>query len=180
MTTNLIAFRKYQLESAWTWEHQALLRARPVAELGLLSDAFRELRTEIIRQPRDEDTLRSEITQMRERMLREQAGLDEMSLKQGRGGLIDIEFISQFLALAHSRDHRILATAASTRDTLQLAARCGVLESQWAKELSSAYQALLAADRLRTLTGKPPRGIQELLSEHSATVTRVWRHYLEP
>jgi glutamate-ammonia-ligase adenylyltransferase len=106
LVSSLPAFQHYQRERAWVWEHQALTRARVCAGDPQLGRAVEALREEIITRPRDLNALAGEILSMRSRMRREQkipAG--QWEIKKGEGGLIDLEFLVQFLILAHAHDH---------------------------------------------------------------------------
>src|SRR5690606_9832593 len=86
LVSSLEAFEKYQREQAWTWEHQALLRARPVAGDAELAAAFETLRRQVLGQARDAQALRREVFEMRGRMRGEQRAKDGFDLKAGRGG----------------------------------------------------------------------------------------------
>ncbi|NQU63567.1 MAG: bifunctional [glutamate--ammonia ligase]-adenylyl-L-tyrosine phosphorylase/[glutamate--ammonia-ligase] adenylyltransferase, partial [SAR324 cluster bacterium] len=100
LVSNLESFREYQKEKAWTWEHQALLRSRPICGDGRMFTRFLEIKKEIITQPRDPDVLKEDIRSMRSRMRKELEKKQEgrFDIKQGRGGIIDIEFIVQYLS----------------------------------------------------------------------------------
>ncbi|HKY92569.1 MAG TPA: bifunctional [glutamate--ammonia ligase]-adenylyl-L-tyrosine phosphorylase/[glutamate--ammonia-ligase] adenylyltransferase [Nevskiaceae bacterium] len=95
------AFARYQQEKAWTWEHQALSRARFVAGPPALGDQFDALRRAVLSRPRDPDTLRKDVLEMRAKMRAhlDKSGATQWDVKQGAGGMIDIEFITQFLLL---------------------------------------------------------------------------------
>jgi glutamate-ammonia-ligase adenylyltransferase len=101
------AFRAYQLQHAWVWEHQALTRARFCAGDPAVGQQFEAIRIEILRQPRDLGKLREEVLAMRQRILEQHAsGSDEFfDIKHDRGGLIDVEFIVQYLVLGHAHTH---------------------------------------------------------------------------
>ncbi|MGH8280205.1 MAG: bifunctional [glutamate--ammonia ligase]-adenylyl-L-tyrosine phosphorylase/[glutamate--ammonia-ligase] adenylyltransferase [Gammaproteobacteria bacterium] len=103
------SFARYQREQAWTWEHQALLRSRPVAGDAEVGAAFESLRREVLGRPRDAEALRREVAEMRARMLREQSSrAEEFDLKQDAGGLTDIEFLVQYWVLANAAQHPAL------------------------------------------------------------------------
>src|SRR3546814_20539268 len=104
LVTSLASFLGYQRESAWTWEHQALTRARAVAGQVQIRDAFEIGRREILTQPRDARKLRHDIADMRSQMRTE---LDRSrdapwDIKQGKGGFIDIEFVTQKRVFVHA------------------------------------------------------------------------------
>jgi glutamate-ammonia-ligase adenylyltransferase len=95
------AYLRYQLEKAWTWEHQALVRARVVAGDPALVPEFNRIREQVLRIPRDVEKLRQDIAEMRERIYRNKRPPEgeRIDLKQSRGGMVDIEFLVQFWVL---------------------------------------------------------------------------------
>ncbi|WP_088916913.1 bifunctional [glutamate--ammonia ligase]-adenylyl-L-tyrosine phosphorylase/[glutamate--ammonia-ligase] adenylyltransferase [Granulosicoccus antarcticus] len=112
LVTGLEAFANYQRGDAWTWEHQALMRARVVLGNAELREKFEQTRKGVLAQRRSESELREAVASMRERM-RINLGsnrADSMHLKQDAGGVADIEFIVQYLVLAHAADHPSLLT----------------------------------------------------------------------
>ncbi|MBT3196834.1 MAG: bifunctional [glutamate--ammonia ligase]-adenylyl-L-tyrosine phosphorylase/[glutamate--ammonia-ligase] adenylyltransferase [Gammaproteobacteria bacterium] len=101
LVTDLEGFRSYQLEAAWSWEHQALVRARVVFGGSKARERFDEIRREVLSIERDPEQLRSEVCEMREKM-RSSLGhcrAGEIHLKQMEGGMVDIEFMVQYLVL---------------------------------------------------------------------------------
>jgi glutamate-ammonia-ligase adenylyltransferase len=98
------AYLRYQLEKAWTWEHQALVRARLVAGNPLLQHEFDSIRERVLKIPRDDQQLRKEIVEMRERIYQDKRPPEDehRNLKQSRGGMVDIEFLVQYWVLAHA------------------------------------------------------------------------------
>ncbi|MGD8570747.1 MAG: bifunctional [glutamate--ammonia ligase]-adenylyl-L-tyrosine phosphorylase/[glutamate--ammonia-ligase] adenylyltransferase, partial [Gammaproteobacteria bacterium] len=104
LVTHIDSFRDYQVKKAWTWEHQALVRARPVTGDDEVSEKFQQLRREVLAQHRDIGKLRGEVVDMRERMRKELAAKKSgfFDLKQGEGGITDIEFMVQYMVLARA------------------------------------------------------------------------------
>ena len=101
------AFRDYQLHEAWVWEHQALVRARPVAGDAALGRRFNKIRAQVLTGDSKLENLRSQVREMRERM-RQELGAGrrgQFHLKQDRGGIVDIEFMVQFLVLRWCSEH---------------------------------------------------------------------------
>jgi len=105
LVTNLDAFERYQAENAWTWEHQALLRARPVAGSARVAREFERVRTHTLEERVNRDSLRDEVRRMREKMRAEldRGDAQTFDLKQGTGGIADIEFLVQYLVLLNAR-----------------------------------------------------------------------------
>src|SRR5205085_4375493 len=118
-------FRKYQHETAWTWEHQALTRARYVAGDAGIGARFEVERTAILRLPREAARLARDVVEMRARM---HAGHPNRTplfdLKHDAGGMVDVEFIVQYLVLRHSHDEPALTANAGN---IALLARAGTL-----------------------------------------------------
>ena len=98
------AYRRYQLEKAWTWEHQALVRARLVAGSPALQEVFDSIREQTLMMPRDDAQLRKDIVEMRERIYLAKKPPEgaHRDLKLSRGGMVDIEFLVQYWVLAHA------------------------------------------------------------------------------
>ncbi|MCR6632370.1 MAG: bifunctional [glutamine synthetase] adenylyltransferase/[glutamine synthetase]-adenylyl-L-tyrosine phosphorylase [Magnetospirillum sp.] len=150
------SFERYQRESAWTWEHMALTRARVAAGDAALSAKVEAVMREALTRPRDGERLVLDVAEMRERMAREHKADSRWEVKHLRGGLVDIEFTAQYLQLRWGREHpEILST--NTRDALERAAQAGLLAgadldalvAAW--RLWSAVQAGAAPDHRRRL-----------------------------
>ncbi len=140
-------FAEYQRERAWTWEQQALVRARPVAGDPELCARFAELRRARLCAPRDAGEVRAEVASMRLRWRRELDRSDAacFDLKQGAGGLVDLEFLLQYLVLAHAARSPALAGSTRTRELLVLAAGADLFDGVAVAALGAAHEALLAA-----------------------------------
>ena len=110
VVSSMEAFRQYQLESAWVWEHQALTRARFSAGDREVGNAFERIRCEVLRQKRDLTKLRADIVEMRQKMIDAHGTKGDQrdtvfGLKHDPGGLVDVEFVVQFLVLGYSHRH---------------------------------------------------------------------------
>ena len=154
LVTTLGGFESYQLDEAWTWEHQALVRARPVAGDAALAAAFEAVRTRVLCAARDADTLRRDVRDMRARIRQEKPPPAEgFDLKLSPGGRVDVEFIAQYLVLAHARTHPALAGPRGTADLLRLAETHGLLGPDEGARLADAFVGLCALERRQTLHG---------------------------
>jgi glutamate-ammonia-ligase adenylyltransferase len=142
VVTPLAGFVRYQRESAWTWEHQALLRARPVAGDAGLSAAVEAIRREVLTRPRDAAVLREDVIAMRGRMrsVNQKKAAGRWDVKQAEGGLVDAEFITQFLCLRDAQAHPALIDYTDNWRQLEALQQAGVIAPQ-------ARDALLAAER---------------------------------
>jgi glutamate-ammonia-ligase adenylyltransferase len=129
VATHIESFHRYHAEAAWTWEHMALSRARVVAGApSLMERVAAEIRG-VLTRPREYSSLARDVADMRLRVAKEFPAKDAWELKYARGGLVDLEFIVQFLMLAHAAEEpRVLQT--NTREALKALARHGVLSSE--------------------------------------------------
>jgi len=142
LVSPLSGFREYQLQRAWVWEHQALVRARAVAGPARLAEEFRAVRDEVLRRERKLDEVQSEVGRMRSRWRQE---LDRSSttlfdIKQGRGGLVDIEFLLQGLVLAHAQRLPELTMTGSSARLIDSLAACGLIAADAADLLLRAHE----------------------------------------
>jgi glutamate-ammonia-ligase adenylyltransferase len=138
VATRFEGFLAYQQQDAWTWEHMALTRARVVAGPDALASRVAGAIDAILRQPRDARVVARAVVEMRERLGREKGTEDPWQLKQVRGGLVDIEFICQFLQLVHAAEHPAVLRR-NTGEAYQAMAEAGVLEPEVAGRLRRAW-----------------------------------------
>jgi glutamate-ammonia-ligase adenylyltransferase len=145
LVSSLDAFVAYQRSRAWTWEHQALLRARPVAGDAALSAELATVRRDILAVPRDPAAVRAEVGSMRQRWRAERDRSDprQFDLKQGLGGLLDIEFALQGLVLAHAAQHPALLGVTANAGLIEACRVAGLLDDAQAATLAAAHAGLL-------------------------------------
>ncbi|CAK0748249.1 Glutamine synthetase adenylyl-L-tyrosine phosphorylase / Glutamine synthetase adenylyl transferase [Gammaproteobacteria bacterium] len=146
LVNSLEAFASYQAQEAWTWEHQALLRAQPIAGDPELASAFARIRRDVLSRNRPAGPLRQAVVEMREKMrgsLDKSQG-DRFDLKQGHGGMTDIEFMVQYLVLGAAHRHPDLLEQTSNIRLLEALAGVGLLAEETARDLVEAYQVLRA------------------------------------
>ncbi|MCF6325502.1 MAG: bifunctional [glutamate--ammonia ligase]-adenylyl-L-tyrosine phosphorylase/[glutamate--ammonia-ligase] adenylyltransferase [Gammaproteobacteria bacterium] len=143
LVSDIAAFEGYQREDAWIWEHQALTRARVVAGDANLAAQFEAVRHEVLTRQRNETTLRQEVREMREKMRRElvRGGEDQFDVKQGAGGIADIEFMVQFGVLRWAHQHSELLEFTDNIRILERFERCGLAQAADVALLSEAYRA---------------------------------------
>lgn len=146
MVTTHAAFARYQQQRARTWEHQALLRARPVAGDPELGAALSELRGQVLAASRAPGAVHTEVAAMRDRWRRQRDRSDaaRLDLKHGAGGLLDIQFLLQSLVLANASEHPELVSTTSASGLLQACRDAGLLSGAQADSLSTAHGELLA------------------------------------
>jgi glutamate-ammonia-ligase adenylyltransferase len=141
LVSSIDAFRRYQRESAWTWEHQALTRARFCAGDAGLGESFEAERIAILGMTRDPAKLRKDVLSMREQLLEGHPNPTELfDLKHDRGGMIDIEFAVQYLVLGQSHRHAGLTRNAGNIALLRLAGQLGLVPADSAESAADAYR----------------------------------------
>ena len=180
LATSLKGFSSYQEENAWTWEHQALVRARHVAGDPLVADAVDAVRRAILERERDADALAEEVVAMRARMRRELLPVqlpdgEDFDLKQGVGGIVDIEFMVQYAVLAWSRRVPELVRWSDNIRILETLAKAGLLSEHESSTLVEAYLAFRSAAHQLALQQLPGRVDGELYREQRASVEAVWQ-----
>jgi len=173
------AFRKYQLENAWVWEHQALTRARFVAGDPAIGAAFEKIRCEILCQKRDRARLREDVLAMRQKMhgsLGTKGASALFDLKHDFGGLVDVEFIVQYLILAHACEHPRLTGNLGNIALLRIAAECGLIPAALAEQSRDAYREYRRMQHQRRLNNLDSRIDAAPQAGRIAAVRKLWSH----
>ncbi len=141
LVSQLQAFEQYQKNNAWVWEHQALTRARFIAGDTTIGVAFDRIRDAVLRQQRNTVVLRREIIAMRQKMRTAHPNSSSLfDLKHDSGGIIDVEFIVQYLILAHAWQYPVLIDNVGNLALLQHAADCGLIPADLAEAVREAYR----------------------------------------
>ena len=180
LVSSLESFRKYQLEAAWLWEHQALTRARFSAGDRRIGEAFELIRNEILCQKRDMAELRREVLAMRQKMFDAHAGKTALfDLKHDHGGLIDVEFIVQYLVLGHAHDHPQLTGNLGNIALLKVAADLGLIPADLAETVRNAYRDYRRMQHELRLNSAPARVEADAVGERIAAVRELWRIVFE-
>ncbi|NKF21645.1 bifunctional [glutamate--ammonia ligase]-adenylyl-L-tyrosine phosphorylase/[glutamate--ammonia-ligase] adenylyltransferase [Solimonas marina] len=180
LVSSLDSFADYQRESAWTWEHQALTRARCVAGPAWLVADFAALRREILVRRRDPQKLAHDIVEMRAKM---RASLDRSDaelwdIKQGEGGLIDIEFVTQYLVLRDAHCDAGIVQWSDNWRQLEALAAAGALDAQSCETLIACYRSYRAWAHNRSLQNAPQRAPYPRFEKERAAVREVVARYL--
>ena len=157
LAISLDGFRDYEEKSAWVWEHQALTRARFVAGDPELGARFEQVRKTILCTPRDVNTLRSEVLLMRQKMFDAHGTITPglFDIKQDPGGIIDVEFIVQFLILAHAHTHPDLTENLGNIALLGMAAEHGLIDQALADGAQTAYREYRRLQHINRLNDDP-------------------------
>ena len=178
LVSSIEAFAQYQQQQAWVWEHQALTRARYVAGDARVGEAFERIRKEVICQRRDLTKLKQEVLTMRQKMLDAHPNPAELfDLKHDRGGIIDVEFMVQYLVLGHACEHPELTDNIGNIALLKLAGKLGLIPLAAAATVSNAYRELRRAQHRLRLGGdsqKLARIEADHLNDARAAVLRLW------
>jgi glutamate-ammonia-ligase adenylyltransferase len=170
MVSTVEAFREYQEKDAWVWEHQALTRARYCAGDPAVGAAFEAERIAILRRGRDAETLRSEVVSMRQTMLAAHPNRSELfDLKHDRGGMIDIEFIVQYLVLAQAHRHGQLTGNLGNIALLKMAGELGLIPLATAMTVRDGYREYRRLQHAERLNG----------AQYARVAHGPLRHYID-
>ncbi|WP_434678376.1 bifunctional [glutamate--ammonia ligase]-adenylyl-L-tyrosine phosphorylase/[glutamate--ammonia-ligase] adenylyltransferase [Pseudomonas sp. R1-18] len=188
LVSSLGAFARYQENEAWTWEHQALVRARVLVGSPDVSAAFEQVRASVLGRERDLARLRAEVSEMRAKM-RDNLGTRitaagtapnafeatvPFDLKQDAGGIVDIEFMVQYAALAWSREHPALARYTDNIRILEGLETAGLLPDADASLLREAYKAYRAAAHRQALQKQAGVVGGDQFHAQRREVIRIW------
>ncbi|MGB4073758.1 bifunctional [glutamate--ammonia ligase]-adenylyl-L-tyrosine phosphorylase/[glutamate--ammonia-ligase] adenylyltransferase [Pseudomonas sp.] len=189
LVSSLGAFERYQQGEAWTWEHQALVRARVLVGCPRVGAAFEQVRAAVLGRERDLATLRTEVSEMRAKM-RDNLGSKATAagtaanafeaaapfdLKQDAGGIVDIEFMVQYAALAWSRQYPELLEFTDNIRILEGLERVGLLPGEDARLLQDTYKAYRSAAHRQALQKQPGVVSGEQFHDERRTVLRIWQ-----
>jgi glutamate-ammonia-ligase adenylyltransferase len=180
MVSSIPAFRQYQEQDAWLWEHQALTRARFVAGDVDVGRQFEQIRRDIICQPRDLAKLREEIVSMRQKMLDAHPNPTPLfDLKHDPGGIIDVEFMVQYLVLAHAHAHPELADNVGNLALLKRASGAGLIPGELADRVHQAYRSYRRRQHNLRMGGAEYARIAPAdVAMHIEAVRELWQRLL--
>lgn len=180
LVTSAESFADYQKNEAWTWEHQALVRARVVYGDPQLTSQFDTVRRDIMTLPRDGKTLQTEVREMREKM-RAHLGnkhRDRFDIKADEGGITDIEFITQYLVLRYAHDKPKLTRWSDNVRILELLAQNDIMDEQEAMALTHAYTTLRDELHHLALQEQPGHVVQTCFEAERTQVGASWQKWL--
>ena len=181
LVSSLSSFREYQMEKAWSWEHQALVRARVVAGNPVLARKFEQIRQLILSQCRDESRLTQDVLAMRAKMLGHLAsskGEQVFDLKQDLGGIVDIEFLAQYLVLRYGHHNPAITRWTDNMRILDSAADLGMLEAEQVKVLQAAYLQYRSQIHRLALQNRPSQLEASLFAKERRQVREIWSQTL--
>ncbi len=188
LVSSLNAFSRYQENEAWTWEHQALVRARVVVGCNHVATGFQDVRAQVLGRERDLPTLRAEVSEMRAKM-RDNLGSKATAagtaanafdatapfdIKQDAGGIVDIEFMVQYAALAWSRDYPALLKYTDNIRILEGLEQAGLIPAEDAGLLREAYKAYRSAAHRQALQKQAGVIAGDQFVAQRREVLRIW------
>ncbi|MEP1704109.1 MAG: bifunctional [glutamate--ammonia ligase]-adenylyl-L-tyrosine phosphorylase/[glutamate--ammonia-ligase] adenylyltransferase, partial [Marinobacter sp.] len=185
LVSTLSAFEKYQRKDAWTWEHQALARARGVAGCRETLEAFEKLRADILCQQRDQGKLKEEVISMREKM-RTALGTPQIEgkvpevfhIKHDYGGIIDIEFMVQYLMLACCSEHPELTQWSDNIRQMEELGRAGVLPVEDTEKLRETFITLRSTIHRRALQNLNSQVAGDAFPEERDYIQSMWKRVM--
>jgi [glutamine synthetase] adenylyltransferase / [glutamine synthetase]-adenylyl-L-tyrosine phosphorylase len=180
LVTTMEAFEDYQTQrgsnTAWTWEHQAMTRARCVSAVPELAARFEAIRAEVLISERDKTALKAEILAMRERVMKaHRISSERFDVKHSAGGMVDVEFAVQYLVLAHAAQHPSLMPNVGNIALLHAAEKTGLLPSGVGEGAANAYRELRRAQHLARLDEQNPQVALDALQNEQSAVKALWK-----
>jgi glutamate-ammonia-ligase adenylyltransferase len=178
LVSSVAAFERYQSSSAWVWEHQALTRARFCAGDAAIGARFEAIREQVLRKDRSAEAaqLKADVQAMRAKMLAAYPRRDALfDLKQDAGGMIDIEFMVQYLVLRHACQYPQLTANTGNIALLKLCGELGLIDAPMAAAVGDAYRAMRKLQHQVRLQGRDIARVEPaLVAVHAANVVRLW------
>ncbi|HBC3390978.1 bifunctional [glutamate--ammonia ligase]-adenylyl-L-tyrosine phosphorylase/[glutamate--ammonia-ligase] adenylyltransferase [Vibrio parahaemolyticus] len=173
------AFDDYQHQDAWTWEHQALVRARMIYGDEPLAIAFHNTRHDVLCKPRDEQTLKKEVVEMREKMRDHLGGKKSgrFMIKQDVGGITDIEFLAQYLVLHYSHEKPKLTRWCDNVRIYETLIAQGVMEENQAMQLIRAYTTMRNEIHHRNLLNLDADVVEDKFVAEREWVKQAWNQW---
>lgn len=184
MVVSCHAFETYQMDKAWSWEHQALVRARAICGDRRVTARFCDIRRDVLSLPRTLDQVRSEVTSMRIKMQKHlgtnqwQQEAGKFHLKQDAGGIVDIEFLAQFAVLAYSHEYPSLTKWSDNVRIFAEVALLGIWDDQVCQDLTDAYLRIRAATHQLALSEQSLLVDESLWQETRTLVQSQWQHLM--
>ena len=182
LVSSIGAFEKYQHASAWVWEHQALTRARFCAGDAAIGERFEQVRCQVLRKARpDVAALKQQVLDMRQKMRDARPNRSELfDLKQDAGGMIDIEFIVQYLVLQYAATYQELTGNIGNIALLKLAGQLGLVDAELAGAVADAYRDMRKWQHQLRLQGQEQSRTEPArVAAHAANVVRLWASVFE-
>ncbi|AWB33531.1 bifunctional [glutamate--ammonia ligase]-adenylyl-L-tyrosine phosphorylase/[glutamate--ammonia-ligase] adenylyltransferase [Orrella marina] len=180
MAVSVESFEAYQLNNAWSWEHQALTRARFAAGDPVVGQQFEKIRERILTLTRDALDLATKVREMRQKISAGHPNRTELfDLKHDEGGMVDLEFVTQYLVLLHAHQHPELVPNLGNIALLRISGELGLIQSETAREAIEAYRVLRKRQHELRLQGQEKaRVAPEELASVRLAVRTLWKEVL--
>ncbi len=180
LVSNVTGFEDYQRNKAWTWEQQALLRARAISGSEPVRREFDRIRQSVLVRVREPGKILADVVEMREKMrthLSSKQG-DEVNIKQDEGGMVDIEFVTQTGLLLNAYAYPELLESTSTIEFLPMLVNTGWFGADEAEDLAMAYRAFRQLANRQALQVELPEDINSLVQPHRDRVSEIWNRLI--
>lgn len=180
LVIHLNSFEKYQQEEAWTWEHQALVRSRIIYGNTGITQRFKQVRQDILATVRDNAKLKLDVTEMREKMRNHiDKSTDELTdIKHGHGGLVDIEFLAQYLVLQYAHQHIGVTTFSDNVRIFEQLATLEIISQEQSKNLIDIYCQLRNEGHKAALQNKNALMLKQDFDNLAAPIAEIWQQFL--
>ena len=186
LVSSIDAFKKYQLNDAWTWEHQALVRARAVVGDKHLTARFEALRKDILSQSRDKAELQNDVCNMRLKMRdhlgskkNDEEGNPLFHLKHDTGGIVDIEFLMQYAVLAYAHDHSDITRYTDNIRISESLEQASIISHEQGQQLREAYKILRKASHSRAFQNERSFVSPQLVEPFRSQVENLWQQWMD-
>lgn len=180
LVIHLNTYGQYQDEDAWTWEHQALVRARMIYGNDELMADFSEIRQRVLSKHRNIADLKDDVINMREKMRKhlDKSTEQQIDIKQGLGGLVDVEFLAQYLVLAHSQTHPSLMSVCDNLGIFKQLKQCALITQAEQDLLSDVYQKLRGLGHQAAMQNESLLVSASNFSEQ-VSIVALWRKFMQ-
>ncbi|MDE3272229.1 bifunctional [glutamate--ammonia ligase]-adenylyl-L-tyrosine phosphorylase/[glutamate--ammonia-ligase] adenylyltransferase [Pseudoalteromonas sp. G4] len=180
LAINIETYREYQLKQAWTWEHQALVRARMTYGQTQLQERFKSIRKEVLSLTREQQKLKDDVVNMRQKMRDHLMKGDEVffDIKQGLGGMADIEFLAQYFVLANAHQQPLISEYSDNIRIFERAAELGLIEQNEKLSLTSAYCELRELYHQVSLRQEAKLVSVATVQDKTQAIIAIWQKYL--
>ncbi|WP_440874430.1 bifunctional [glutamate--ammonia ligase]-adenylyl-L-tyrosine phosphorylase/[glutamate--ammonia-ligase] adenylyltransferase [Thalassotalea sp. PLHSN55] len=181
LVVHVDTFDHYLNHEAWTWEHQALVRARAVLAEPALQQAFEKIRQQILTLKRDPEKLLTDVVEMREKMRDhlDKSDQQQADIKQGAGGLVDIEFLAQYLVLLHSAQHPKIAQYSDNIRIFERLSEYGVISEDEKNTLIDSYCQLRDRGHRAALQNEKNNISTEEFEQCSQKISEIYQKFLK-
>ncbi len=182
MVVDFEGYQHYLQHKAWVWELQAFVRARAVTGDDQAIEAFNAFKCAFLQQKRTCEQIRTEVVEMRQKMMAELDKSNEriFDLKQGRGGIVDIEFMVQYLVLSYAHQYPVLCEYSDNLRSLNAMIKVGVLTQKEGNALLEAYMAYRSKYHRMALQNKKPWVSNTCYQEQRQAVKAIWKTLMKP